>query len=100
MVRPRASSNGPFCRVNEVPRKRCEDIVTSDGSSTMQMVLALSAQHIDNVDQDDASDVTSNLEAQIYSSYLRKSLDLNRTLPPTPISETPQSSPAVADFNR
>ena len=100
VVRPRAPSNGPFCKVNDVPRKRCKDIVTSDGASTMQMVLVLSAQHIDHVDQDDASEVTSNLEAQIYSSYMRKSLDLNRTLPPTPISETPQSSPAVVDFNR
>jgi len=98
MVRTRTYSKGPLCRLKEVPRTRCKEIVTSDDASTIQMVLALSAQHIDHVDQDDASVVTSNLEAQIYSSYMRKPLDLNRTLPPTPISETPQSSPAVADF--
>jgi len=100
VVHARTSSKGPLYRLKEVPRKNCKDVVTSDGASTIQMVLALSAQHVDHVDQDDASGVTSNLKAQIYSSYMRKPLDLNRTLPPTPISETPQASPAVADFNR
>jgi len=100
MVDTRTSSKRPLCRLKEVSRKRCKEVVTFDGASTIQMVLALSARHIDHIDQDDASVVTSNLEAQIYSSYMRKPLDLNRTLPPTPISETPQSSPAVADFSR
>ncbi|KAL8822363.1 MAG: hypothetical protein Q9191_006901 [Dirinaria sp. TL-2023a] len=42
------------------------------------------------------SNVTSNLEEAIYASYMRKPLDLNRSLPPTPISESPQMSPTVA----
>ena len=42
---------------------------------------------------------TSNLEDAIYSSYMRKSLDLNRSLPPTPISEGPQMSPTTAKPN-
>ena len=47
-----------------------------------------------------ASIATSNTKTAIFSSYLRKPLDLNRSLPPTPISESPQWSPAVARFNR
>ena len=43
---------------------------------------------------------TSNIEAAIYSSYMRKSLDLNRSLPPTPISESPQGSPVAVKFKR
>ena len=49
---------------------------------------------------DVASIATSNTKTAIFSSYLRKPLDLNRSLPPTPISESPQWSPAVAKFNR
>jgi len=100
MVDTRASSNGPLGRMKEVARKHCKDIVTSDGVSPVQVVLAMSGRHVQDSEQDVVSVVTSSLEAQIYSSYMRKPLDLNRTLPPTPISETPQSSPAVADFNR
>lgn len=51
-------------------------------------------------DLDVASISTSNTKTAIFSSYMRKPLDLNRSLPPTPISESPQWSPAVAKFHR
>ena len=54
----------------------------------------------EDFDLEVASIATSNTKTAIFSSYLRKPLDLNRSLPPTPISESPQWSPAVAKFNR
>ena len=35
------------------------------------------------------------VKTQIYASYFRKPLDLNRTLPPTPISESSMHSPSM-----
>ena len=54
----------------------------------------------EHFDLEVASIATSNTKTAIFSSYMRKPLDLNRSLPPTPISESPQLSPAVASFNR
>lgn len=39
-----------------------------------------------------ASIGTSYIEREIYASYIREPLDLNRSLPPTPVSESPQLS--------
>lgn len=40
------------------------------------------------------------LKTAIYASYMRKSLDLNRSLPPTPISESPMVSPLAQRFTK
>ena len=36
---------------------------------------------------------SSNSKPEIYSAYTHGPIDLNRSLPPTPISETPMVSP-------
>ena len=38
---------------------------------------------------------SSNFKTEIYSAYMHESVDLNRSLPPTPISETPMVSPFI-----
>lgn len=40
------------------------------------------------------------LRAEIYAAYLRKPLDLNRSLPPTPISDSPMVSPTGPTFKK
>ena len=55
---------------------------------------------LEDFDPEVASITTSNTKKAIFSSYMRKPLDLNRSLPPTPISESPQCSPIVARFDR
>ncbi|KAL8791774.1 MAG: hypothetical protein Q9195_005650 [Heterodermia aff. obscurata] len=78
------------CRANTAP---------STGTSGIETVIFASPMSTD-FDLDVTSIAASNTKAAIFSSYLRKPLDLNRSLPPTPISESPQWSPAVANFNR
>ena len=73
-------------------------LASSDGAPCVETVMSASTQR-NGIKTDRASIVTSSLEAEIYSSYIRKSLDLNRSLPPTPISESPQVSPVVAKFD-
>lgn len=99
LAQTRSSSIGPLYITKQVPRKGRMTIATSDSRSSVQVVLSTAAQQFD-VDEDIASVVTSELKTQIYSSYLRKPLDLNRSLPPTPISETPSTTPILASFNR
>ena len=38
---------------------------------------------------------SSNFKTEIYSAYMHGPVDLNRSLPPTPISETPMVSPFI-----
>ena len=47
-----------------------------------------------------ASIRTSTTKEEIYQSYIRKPLNLMRSLPATPISDSPQVSPTVEEFKK
>ena len=73
-------------------------VASSDGSPCVGTVISASTQRKE-LNMDEASIITSNLNSDILSLYARTPLDLNRSLPPTPISESPQVSPALQDSN-
>ena len=82
----------------KIPRKSWMSVGSSDGAPGAETVVSASAQRKEII-TDGISIVTSNLEAEIYSLYLRPSLDLDRSLPPTPISESPQVPPFLEEVN-
>lgn len=83
----------------EISRRSWTNDTSSPGTSAIETVIFASGQSRDH-EPEVASIASSNLEAEIYSSYMRKPLDPNRALPPIPISGGSQESPAVAAFNR
>ena len=78
-------------------RSRRANSAPSKGTSDFETIIFAGPQSED-YDQEVASNTTSNTKAAIYSSYLREPMDLDRSLPPTPISESPQLSPLTANF--
>ena len=80
-------------------RKSWTSLASSDRATCIETAISASPLQRKGISMGRTSIDTSNLEAEIYSLYLRKSLDLNRSLPPTPISESPQISPVLANFN-
>ena len=64
----------------------------SIASNSSAETVNSAAEVANSPDTEIASVGTSNIEHEIYASYIRRSLDLNRSLPPTPVSESPQSS--------
>ena len=82
----------------KVLRKSWPTFTSSDASSCVETVTSASTmgKHT-NIDRE--SVVASNLKAEIYALYIRESFDVNKSLPPTPISESPQVSPIVAKFH-
>ena len=81
----------------KISRKSWPSFASSDGVY-VETVISASAQRKE-MDVDRASTITSSLESELYSLYTRKSLDRYRSLPPTPISESPQLSPVLAKLN-
>ena len=69
---------------------------TASRSSCVESVEAASAQQ--SVLHSSTGSV--GLKIQIYASYLRESPDLDRSLPPTPISESPMVSPLTPRFKK
>ena len=82
----------------KLPRKSWTSVASCDGAPGVETVVAALAQRKE-ISMDRGSIVTSNLEAEIFSLYLRPSLDLDGSLPPTPISESPQVSPFLEKVN-
>ena len=98
MVQKRTADTWKILFPTEIPRRTWMSVASSDGAPCVGTVISASTQTKD-LNMDEASITASNLEAEIISLYLRTPLDLNRTLPPTPISESPQESPALENFN-
>ena len=78
-------------------RSRRANSAPSNGTSDFETMIFACSQSED-FDPEVDSITTSNTKTAIYSSYLREPLDLDRSLPPTPISESPQDSPLNANF--
>ena len=92
MVQIRTANTCKIFTPSKIPRKSWTTIESSDGSPCIETVIFALAQRESPI-INSPSTIHSNLEAEIFSLYRRKSLDLNRSLPPTPISESPQVLP-------
>lgn len=98
MVQTRTANRYIIFASTEILRKSWTSFASSDGAPCVETVISASAQRKET-EVDRASIASSNPEAEIFSLYTRRSPDLNRSLPPTPISESPQISPVVGGFN-
>lgn len=99
MLRTSKPDYGQNFLSRRIAREGCTGVASSDVTSIAESVESVPDCRKD-LDHDIASSVTSSLKVEIYSYYLRKPLDLNRSLPPTPISESPQRSPKVAKLKQ
>lgn len=98
MVQTRTANRFQIFTSTKIVRKSWPSLASSEGATCVETAISASPQQRKGISMDRASIGTSNLEAEIYSLYVRKSLDLNRSLPPTPISESPQLSPVLEKF--
>ena len=93
MVQERTADTWKVLFPTSMPRRSWMSVASSDGAPCVETVLSASAQRKE-LNMDEASIITSNLEAEILSLYVRTPLDLSRSMSPTPISQSPQVSPA------
>ena len=80
-------------------RTHCNDKMVFDETSDAERVIAVRSRP-EGHETERASIVSSNVEAEIYSLYRRSPLGFSGSLPPTPISESPQLLPAVGRSDR
>ena len=98
MVQERTADMWKVLFPTKMPRRTWMSVASSDAAPCVGTVVSAPTQRKE-LNMDEASIIASNLEAEILSLYVRTPLDLNRSLPPTPISESPQVSPALEDSN-
>lgn len=99
MVQKRTADTWKILFPTKKPRKSWTSFASTDDAPCVGPVTSASTQRKEaNVDKE--SITNSNLEAEIISLYVGKSLDLNGSLSPTPISESPQVSPVLESFNK
>lgn len=79
-------------------RKSWTSIESSDGTPCIETLISSSPWH-SNLILDKSSVHSFDIEKEILASYRRKSLNLQRSLPPTLISESPQVSPVIGTFS-
>lgn len=99
MAQTRTADRWKIFTSTKILRKSWTSLASSDRATCVETAISASPLQRKGISMGRSSIDTSNLEAEIYSLYVRKSLDLNRSLPPTPISESPQISPVLAKFN-
>ena len=99
MVQTRTADRWKIFTSTKISRKSRTSLALSDRATHAETAISTSALQRKGTIIGGSSIDTSNPEAELYSLYIRKSLDLNRSLPPTPISESPQMSPVLASFN-
>ena len=97
MVQTRNADSCKIFKSTKISRKSRSSFASSGGACVETVISASNQRKASNMDR--ASIITSNIAAEIYPLYIRESLDLNRSLPPTPILESPQLSPVLAKFN-
>ena len=99
MVHTRTADRWKIFTSTKISRKSWTSLALSDRATCAETATSTSPLQRKGISIGASSIDTSNPEAEIYSLYIRKSLDLNRSLPPTPISESPQISPVLAGLN-
>ena len=98
MVQKRTADMWKILFPKKIPMRSWISIASSNGAPCVETAISASAPGKE-LNMDEASIITSNLEAEIFSLYLRGPLEMNKSLPPTPISESPQISPALEVSN-
>lgn len=98
MIETRRANIGKIFKSTNISRKSWISVASSESTPRVKTVISASVQRR-KISADTASLAASNLKEMIYSSYARRPLDLDRSLPPTPISESPQMSPVNTEFN-
>ena len=98
MVQTRTADRWKIFTSTKISRKSSTSLALSDRATYVETAISTSPMQRRGISRGRSSIDTSNPEAEIYSLYTRKSLDLNRSLPPTPISESPKISPVLAEF--
>ena len=99
MVQTRTADRWKIFTSTKIARKSWTSLALSDRAAYVETAISTSPLQRKGISRGGSPIDTSTPEAEIYSLYLRKSLDLNRSLPPTPISESPQISPVLAGLN-
>jgi len=82
-----------------ISRKSRTSFRSSSSAPCVETTISSSA-HRENLNRGHTSVIAPTTAAEIYDLYMRRSLDLNRSLPPTPISESPQTSPIFIRFSQ
>lgn len=99
MVHTHTVNTGRIFMSTKVSRRNETSTTSRDSTPHVETVIPASS-HLKNDDSRLASVHSSNAAAEIYSLYLRTSPSLGRSSPPTPISESPQTSPIFNEFDR
>lgn len=97
MIETRRANISKIFMSTNISRKSWISVASSESTRQVETVISALARRKDS-SAGTASLVASNSEQMLYSSYAQKSPDLNRPLPPTPISESLQTSPVVVEF--
>ena len=92
MVQKRTADTWRILFPTKTPRKSWASFASTGDAPCVGTVIPASIQRKE-VNMDKRSITASNMEAEIISLYVGKSL------PPTPISESPQVSPVLENFN-
>ena len=98
MVQERTADTWKIFFPTKIPRRSWTSIASSDGAPCVGTVVSPSTQRKE-LNMNEASIISSDLEAEILSLYVRTPLDLNGSLSSTSISESPQVSPTLKDSN-
>lgn len=98
IIQPQNTNRYKILMATRISTKSLTSVESSDTTPCVETVIRASPR-LTSLDMDRSSPGPSKVE-EIYSCYLRNSLDLDRSLPPTPISESPQVSPMTAKFKR
>ena len=91
MVQTRNPNSNKIFKSTKIRGESWPSFASSGGACVETVISASNKRKESNMDR--ASIITSVVEAEIYALYIRESLDLDRSLPPTPIPESPQLSP-------
>ena len=92
-----SKKGGIFVR-RQFSQKSWTSVDSSDNTPNVETVISSSPWH-SSLAPDQSSISSFTVEKEILASYSRRTLDLERSLPPTPISESPQISPVIATFS-
>jgi len=82
-----------------ISRKSRTSFRSSSSAPCVETTISSSA-HRENPNRGQTSVIAPTTAAEIYELYMRRSLNLDRSLPPTPISESPQMSPVFIRFSQ
>ncbi len=82
-----------------ISRKSRTSLRSSSSAPCVETTISSSA-HRENLNRGHTSVIAPTTAAEIYDLYMRRSLNLNRSLPLTPISESPQRSPISIRFSQ